>query len=159
MCQHCNKKKKHTPIEKWMTTRTGFKTWAKKGRKCFVIKPKQHNPTGMFYIVNDRMDETLLIIECASKKKRANKEWGRDKSALAVNGIIFTVQAMDYLPKQSKNKHKKKKNVTRNTMKSIVQRKQALEKYSRSVCCYKHTHKNKQTHSLKIVPQRIEFVN
>lgn len=113
----------------------------KKGRKCFVNKPKQYNPTGMFYIVKDKKDKLLIMEDREREKERR----GLKKSALAVNGIIFTVQLMDYLPKQNRKKHKKEE---KHTMKSIVQRKQALEKYSRSVCCYKHTHTYTQTHSL-----------
>lgn len=98
-----------------MITRTGLKHGGKKGIKCFVIKPKQHNPTGMFYIVNDKKDKTLMIMECASKKS-AKKEKGREKSALAVNGITFTVQVMDYLPKQSKKKTQKRRKTQHKTL-------------------------------------------
>lgn len=87
----------------------------KKGRKGFVIKPKQYNPTGMFYIVNDKKD-TQLIMEFASKKSWEKRERRIEKSALVVNGIIFTVQLMDYLPKQSKKKNTKRSKTQHDTL-------------------------------------------
>lgn len=119
----------------------------KKGRKGFVIKPKQYNPTGMFYIVNDKKD-TLLIMEFAELGEE--REEDREKSTSGERYHFHRpVNGLSTKTKQKK-KHKKEQNAARHTMESIVKRKQALEKYSRSVCCYKHTHihTNKLTQNL-----------
>lgn len=46
----------------------------KKGRKCFVNKPKQYNPTGMFYIVKDKKDKLLIMEDREREREERVKE-------------------------------------------------------------------------------------
>lgn len=116
----------------------------KKGRKGFVIKPKQYNPTGMFYIVNDKKD-TLLIMEFAELGEE--REEDREKCTSGERYHFHRpVNGLSTKTKQKKTQKGAKRSTTHYGEYSEEET-GIREIFEISLLLQAHTHTHKQTHS------------